>query len=98
MASRLFGLINMLNGALRAPPPRQSQLRCSPKNKKIFQKQNASLLARTWASRGIYLSTFQRAKLHSSELHCTFPIYAAPPYLCCTLMSYPVPTCHFSHK
>jgi hypothetical protein len=52
--TRLFGLINTTNGALRAPPPIAASL--LPK-KKTFQKQNASLLARTRAARAIYLST-----------------------------------------
>ncbi len=55
--TRLFGLINTPNRALRAPPPAHRSLAASPKIKKIVQKQNASLLARTWAARGLYLST-----------------------------------------
>jgi hypothetical protein len=55
--ARLFGLSNTPNGALRAPLP--SQLRCSPKNKNstISRYKNLSLLARTWAARGVYFST-----------------------------------------
>ncbi len=85
--TRLFGLINTPNGALCAPCP--SQLRCSPKNKKVYQKQNASFLARTRAARGVYLST---------GLSCTLLSYIAPswstlhpPKLRCTLMSYTAP-------
>jgi hypothetical protein len=77
-------------GRCGSPPP--SQLRCSPKNKKInyFQKQNASLQALTWAARGVYLST---------GLRCTLMSYIAPYWgtmhptlhpieLRCTLLSY----------
>jgi hypothetical protein len=42
--TRLFGLIKMKNGALR-PPPGHRSFAAPPKIKKIFQKQNASLLA-----------------------------------------------------
>ncbi len=85
--TRLFGLINTPNGPLRAPRP--SQLCCSPKNKKIFQKHNASFLARTRAARGVYLSTGLSFTLLSyiapswSTLH--------PPELRCTLMSHSAP-------
>ncbi len=75
-----------------APPPRPSQLRYSLKNKKTFQKQNASLLGRTRAARGrayTYLST---------GLSCTHMSYIAPywatmhpPELRCTLLSYAAP-------
>jgi hypothetical protein len=73
-------------GALRAPPPIASSL--LPKNIKIhyFQKQNASLLARTRAARGVYLYT---------RLSCTLLSYIAsywatrhPTELCCTQLSY----------
>ncbi len=67
--TRLFGLGITPNGALRAPP-RPSQLRCFPKNKKstISKNKNLSLLARTWAARGVYFST---------GLSCTLLCYIA---------------------
>jgi hypothetical protein len=54
----------------RCAPPRPSQLRCSPKNKKstITRYKNLSLLARTWAARGVYFST---------GLSCTLLSYIA---------------------
>jgi hypothetical protein len=54
----------------RCAPPRLSQLRCSPKNKKltISRYKNLSLLARTWAARVVYFST---------GLSCTLLSYIA---------------------
>ncbi len=58
-----------------APPAHRSY--AAPLKIKInyFQKKNVFLQART-RPLGAYI--FQWAKLHSSELHCTFLFYAAP--------------------
>ncbi len=102
--SRAYCLQVGFGRALRAPvflgalpchtgcaPPRPSQLRCSPQNKKInyFQKQNVFLQAQTQAPSGIYFFT---------GLSCTFLSYAAPYWaslhlseLRCILLSYAAP-------
>jgi hypothetical protein len=71
-----LGPLKRQTGAARPPP---SQLRCSPKNKKInyFQKQNVSLQALIWAARDVRKS-FYWVKLHPNELHCTLLSYDAP--------------------
>jgi hypothetical protein len=63
---------SLLRSRGRSAPPRPSQLRCSPKSKKIFQKQYASFLAQTRAARGVYLSTGLRS--------CTLLSYIAPSW------------------
>ncbi len=74
-----------------APPPATAASLLPQKKIKKFQKQNTSLLARTYAARGVYLST---------GLSCTLVSYIAPapswftlhpPELRCTLMSYTTP-------
>jgi hypothetical protein len=80
-----LGFINMPNGALRAPPAHRSFATC-PKIKKIVQKQNASLLARAWAARGVYLSTGP-LRLQNIIFHAPRPTYRTVR----TLLSYPAP-------
>ncbi len=72
--TRLFGLSNMANGALRAP---LLQLRCSPPPQKKTISGNKMLPFRPKLAPPGRIS-FHWAKLHPTELHCTLLSYTAP--------------------
>jgi hypothetical protein len=91
--TRLSGPINSTKGALRAPPPRPSQLRCFllPKNKNNrFPETKCFPSGPNSGCQGRI--SFHWAKLHPTELHCTLLSYAATSWVTlCPILSYPAP-------
>ncbi len=88
---------------VRCAPPRPSQLRCSLKNKKNSPETKCFPSGPNSGRQGRI--PFHWAKLHPSELHCTFQIYGAPSWAPlhpneqhCTLLSYAAPSKAILHS